>query len=141
MARTPLLIAFRRLAADHRAAERLGIPVEELPGYSRREFLKQVGVTGAAVAVAGPALLSQRARAATAPRIAIVGAGIAGLNAVLTLADKGIPSTIYEASTGIGGRMHSDRSGYWANGQVSEFCGELIDTGHLTIRRLAKRKN
>jgi monoamine oxidase len=37
--------------------------------------------------------------------------------------------------------MHSDRSGYWANGQVSEFCGELIDTGHTTIRRLASRFN
>ena len=26
--------------------------------------------------------------------------------------------------------MHRDRSGYWADGQVSEFCGELIDTDH-----------
>ena len=35
--------------------------------------------------------------------------------------------------------MHSDTSGYWANGQVSEFCGELIDSGHKTIRQLASR--
>ena len=35
--------------------------------------------------------------------------------------------------------MHSDRSGYWANGQVSEFCGELIDTNHTTILGLADR--
>ncbi len=141
MARTPLLSAFQRLAAEHRAAARLGIPPEELPGYSRREFLKRAGATGAAVAVAGPAALNQRANAATTPRIAIVGAGIAGLTAALRLADKGVAATVYEASTGIGGRMHSDRSGYWANGQVSEFCGELIDTGHTTIRRLARRFN
>jgi monoamine oxidase len=35
--------------------------------------------------------------------------------------------------------MHSDRSGYWADGQVSEFCGELIDSGHTTILSLAAR--
>ncbi len=139
MARTPLLHAFQRLAREHCAAEALGIPVDELPGYSRREFLKRAGVTGAAVAVAGPAALATRANAATAPQIAIVGGGIAGLTAALTLADKGYASTVYEASTRVGGRMHSDRSGYWANGQVSEFCGELIDTGHLTIRHLAQR--
>src|SRR4029077_1941917 len=129
----------QRLAEEHRAADRLRIPVEELPGDSRRGFLERGGVTSASIAVAGPAMLSQRANAATAPRIAIVGGGIAGLNAALTLAGKGYASTIYEASTRIGGRMHSDASGYWAGGQVSEFCGELIDTGHVTIRHLAQR--
>ncbi|HEV7134716.1 MAG TPA: NAD(P)/FAD-dependent oxidoreductase [Gaiellaceae bacterium] len=147
MARTPLLRALQRLAAEHRAASELGIPPAELRGrrddaLSRRELLKRAGVAGAAVAVAGPAAFAQRAGAATAPRIAIVGGGIAGLSAALTLADGGYAATIYEASTErIGGRMHSDRSGYWANGQVSEFCGELIDTGHTTIRGLAKRFN
>ncbi len=145
MARTPLLRALRRLAEEHRTAEHLGIPPAELRGQreeaslSRREFLKRAGATGAAVAVAGPAALAQRASAATAPRIAIVGGGIAGLNAALTLADKGVAATVYEASTRFGGRMHSDTSGYWADGQVSEFCGELIDTGHVTIRHLAQR--
>src|SRR5580765_950824 len=125
MARTPLLRAFQRLAAEQRAAERLGIPPAELRGerYSRGEFLKRAGVTGAAVAVAGPTLLARRASAATAPRIAIVGAGISGLAAALSLADSGVRATVYEASTHVGGRMHSDRSGYWADGQVSEFCG------------------
>lgn len=148
MARTPLLRAFQRLAAEHRAAGELGIPPAELRGrgdeapLSRRELLKRAGVAGAAVAVAGPAAFAPRAGAATAPRIAIVGGGIAGLSAALTLADKGYASTIYEASTErIGGRMHSDRSGYWSNGQISEFCGELIDSNHMTIRHLAQRFN
>jgi monoamine oxidase len=147
MARTPLLRAFQRLAADHQAAERHGIEPAELRGrraetsYSRRELLRRAGVAGAAVAVAGPAFAS-RASAATAPRIAIVGGGIAGLSAALALADKGIASTIYEASTErVGGRMHSDRSGYWGSGQITEFCGELIDGNHLTIRHLAQRFN
>ncbi len=146
MARTPLLGALRRLAEEHRAADRLGIAPAELRGlraestHSRREFLKRAGAAGAAVAVAGPAALARPASAATAPRIAIVGGGIAGLSAALTLADAGYASTIYEASTErIGGRMHSDASGYWDSGQVSEFCGELIDTNHMTIRHLAQR--
>src|SRR5690242_6643830 len=97
MARTPLLRAIERLAREHHDAERLGIRPAELrerradEAYSRREFLKRSGAAGAAIAV-GPALLAHAARAAagSAPRVAIVGAGIAGLNAALTLQDKGI---------------------------------------------------
>jgi monoamine oxidase len=33
----------------------------------------------------------------------------------------------------------SGSSGYWDEGQVSEWCGELIDTGHQTMRALARR--
>ncbi len=147
MARTPLLRWIQRLAKEHAAAEQLGITPAELrekrteAAFTRREFLKRSGALGAVVAAAGPAALLRPvpALAASAPRIAIIGAGIAGLNAALTLQDKGLPSTIYEASNQVGGRMHSDRSGYWANGQVSEFCGELIDSGHTTILGLAKR--
>jgi monoamine oxidase len=143
MARTPLLRAFRGLAEEHRAAERRGMPPAELRGerdeaLSRREFVKRAGLASAGLAVA-PAALARRAAGATAPRIAIVGGGIAGLTAALTLADKGVAATVYEAADPVGGRMHSDNSGYWSDGQVSEFCGELIDTGHTTIRHLAQR--
>ena len=72
--------------------------------------------------------------------VVVVGGGIAGLTAALTLADKGVPSTIYEASPSrIGGRMHSNATGYWNDGQVSEWCGELIDPHHKTIQALAQR--
>jgi monoamine oxidase len=143
MARTPLLRAFRRLAEEHRTAERLGLAPAELRGerqeaLSRREFVRRAGLATAGFAVA-PAAFARRAAGATAPRIAIVGGGIAGLTAALTLADKGVPATVYEASDRVGGRMHSDNGGYWRDGQVSEFCGELIDTGHTTIRHLAQR--
>jgi monoamine oxidase len=145
MPRTSLLRALRRLADEHRAADQLGLPVAEYRGaqadaaYSRGELLKRGAVAGAGV-VAGSAFLAERAKSATAPRIAIVGGGIAGLNAALTLADKGVPSTIYEAHPDrIGGRMHSNTTGYWNDGQVSEWCGELIDTGHKAIQFLAQR--
>jgi monoamine oxidase len=148
MARTLLLRAIQRLAEEHRTADRLGIPPDELRGQRREgaltrgDFLKRAGVAGAAVAVAGPAAFARPSGSSwhSQQRIAIVGGGIAGLSAALTLADAGVASTVYEANTaGIGGRMHSDRSGYWSNHQVSEFCGELIDSGHETILALADR--
>ena len=148
MARTPLMRALQRLAREHREADALGIGPAELRerqaegAITRRELVKRGGVIGAAVMLGGPAALARPARAAVGwnrSRIAIVGGGIAGLAAALRLQDKGIGSTVYEASDRIGGRMHSDRSGYFSNGQVAEFCGELIDTGHTTIRQLAKR--
>ena len=147
MARTPLLRAIERLAREHDVAERLGVPPAELrerraeAGYSRREFLKRSGAVGVRSWSSGRrcSRARQRRRVVRAPAIAIVGGGIAGLNAALSCQDKGLASTVYEASDRVGGRMHSDRSGYWANGQVSEFCGELIDTNHTTILGLAER--
>ena len=149
MARTPLMRALERLARHHGDAAQLGIGVEELHerradgGVSRREFLKRTGAAGAAVAVAGPLALARPARAATAPRIAIVGGGIAGLTAALTLQGKGVYADVYESSGRIGGRMHSDYTefgtGFWDNGQQAELCGELIDSNHKTILQLAQR--
>jgi monoamine oxidase len=95
-------------------------------------------MTVAGLSVLGPAAI---ARAASAPRIGIVGGGIAGLNAALTLQDAGYASTVFEASTRLGGRMHSQMTGYWQQGQTSEWCGELIDTNHKTILHLAQRFN
>ena len=147
MARTPLLRALQRLAEEHATADALGIDADELRGLraeriSRGEFLKRAGFAGAAVAV-GPALLARSARAAGAPRIAIVGGGIAGLAAALALADKGVYADVYESSGRLGGRMHSDWTEFghtfWDNGQQAELCGELIDSNHKTILQLAQR--
>jgi monoamine oxidase len=71
-------------------------------------------------------------------RIAIIGAGIAGLNAALTLQDAGLACSMYEASNRIGGRMHSDTT-TWADGMVSEWCGEFIDGDHRTLLHLIER--
>ncbi|MEA2159133.1 MAG: monoamine oxidase [Solirubrobacteraceae bacterium] len=144
MPRTPLLRALCELAQDHREADRLGISPEQAR-LSRRDFLRRSGAIGA-VAIGGPALLSRPARAATSSRIAIVGGGIAGLNAALTLADSGIGSTVYEASSRLGGRMHSDSplvygGDNYLQGQVAEYCGEFIDSNHKTVLTLAQRFN
>src|SRR6187402_1647573 len=139
MARTPLLQSIRQLARDAWASRRTGIPAAELremrAGITRRKLL-----AGAAVGAAALALPRAARAAGPQPSIAIVGGGIAGLTCALYLRDKGLASTVYEASGRIGGRMFSNRSDYFG-GQVAEWCGELIDTGHHTVRNLARRFN
>ena len=100
----------------------------------RRDFLKTAGSAIAGALFTGP----QRAPGAATSRIAIVGAGIAGLTAALALSEAGYASTVYEASSRAGGRMHSDTT-TWANGQITEHCGELIETSHQTILALARK--
>lgn len=148
MARTPLLRKLQALYQDFAEAERSGRPVEQVQHerrrgtWTRRDFMKATGATVGAAAFSGPIA----GFAAQPPRIAIIGGGIAGLNAALTLFDAGYSSTVYEASDRVGGRMHSDSpltnpggASTWENGQVSEHCGELIDTRHKAIQGLAKR--
>jgi predicted NAD/FAD-dependent oxidoreductase len=44
------------------------------------------------------------------PTVAVVGAGISGLACARTLADHGLPVTVFEKSRGVGGRMATRRS-------------------------------
>lgn len=138
MARTPLLRSLKDLVRLSRISHRTGVPVDELQDIrsthplSRRDFL-----AGAAVGAATLALPRQAA-ARRRQSIVIVGGGIAGLTCSLMLRDRGYASTVYEASGRIGGRMFSNTN-YWNDGQTSEWCGELIDTGHATVRSLAER--
>ncbi len=146
MARTPLLRHFQELFEDFDEAERSGRAIESVQEerrqlrFTRRDILKVGGAAVAAAALSGPmsAWAAVSKRSGKQGRIAIVGGGIAGLNAALTLQDAGIASTVYEASSRVGGRMHSDTTS-WLNGQTSEHCGELIDTKHKTILGLTTR--
>jgi len=150
MPRTEMFRFLRRVAADHAAAERLGLPVAEFREarvaraagtMGRRDVLK---IFGATAAVLGAASVLRAPKAAAVPRvdtkarIAVIGAGIAGLNAALALADAGVHCTVYEANDRVGGRMFSERD-YWNGGQVTEYGGELIDTDHTVIQDLCKR--
>jgi monoamine oxidase len=155
VARTPLLRRLLELSSIHAEAderrltpaavreERAEARGRKPAGLTRREFLAGSAAAGTALALGG--LRPSVARAAIPARIAIVGGGISGLSAALTLADAGFASTIFEASSRVGGRMHSDAAGFldakgrWADDQTTEWCGELIDSGHKTILMLAQR--
>jgi monoamine oxidase len=138
----------RRLAAEHRVADALEVTPQAVhdmgPERARMELSRRQVLGGAVAAVGavtlGQAALAPRAHAAGAPRIAVIGAGISGLSAALRMQDSGLACTVYEANTRVGGRMYSDTAN-WASGQVSEWGGELIDTGHKTVQTLAKRFN
>ncbi|KAA6216927.1 flavin monoamine oxidase family protein [Streptomyces filamentosus] len=146
MARTNPMHLLNRLATDHAAARRLGLPVDELRGLrgdplGRRTLLKAAAAAGVATAAA----TAPAAAAVPDPpvrsdaRIAVVGAGIAGLTAALTLQDAGLAPVLYEADPArVGGRMWTQRA-HWAYGQTSEIGGELIDTSHKKMLELCRR--
>ncbi|HEX2574424.1 MAG TPA: FAD-dependent oxidoreductase [Polyangia bacterium] len=117
MPRTPLFRTLVHHLREHRLAAREGVPVDAIrerlhearaqaarSGLSRRRFL-----AGAAGVVGGVAL-AQCGGGSRQPRIAIVGAGVAGLTTALRLADAGVAATVYEASGRVGGRMFSNTS-------------------------------
>jgi len=126
MARTPLLETVQRAAAEAAAEAR---------STTRRGFLRDAAVAGAATTAFG--VFAQRSRAATPTgRVVVVGAGLAGLSAAYRLKQAGVVAEVHEASDRIGGRCWTLR-GTFADGQIVERGGELIDQGHTAIRQLA----
>jgi monoamine oxidase len=105
---------------------------------TRRELLKRT--TAAGVAFAGASAMGRFAKAAQAAadvRIAVVGAGLAGLTCAYRLQQAGYYATVYEANPErIGGRCWTIRS--FEDGQLAEHGGELIDQGHTALRQLAQ---
>lgn len=110
---------------------------QEEKGISRRNVLRGGAAGLGALALSA---LPTKAMAASQPKITIVGAGIAGLNAAWYLQRSGLQSTIYEGSNRVGGRMWTAR-GVMGSQLTTEIGGEFIDTGHKEMRRLAQRFN
>lgn len=99
---------------------------------SRRDFLKGMGAAAAAGAMLGGSRTAWAGKPTkAAPRIAIVGGGLAGLTCADALGAKGYKATIYEAATRVGGRCWSLR-GFFP-GQTAELGGELVDNLHKTM--------
>jgi monoamine oxidase len=130
MARTPLANAVEEAVAKI---------ADEHTKTTRRRFLQGAGTT-----VAGATLLGRLAGPARAAsglpsgtRIAVVGAGLAGLTCAYRLQQAGYAAQVYEASDRIGGRCYTGR-GEFADGQIYEHGGELIDNNHIDIKHLAQ---
>jgi monoamine oxidase len=124
VARTPLAGRLEELAAEAR-------------GYTRRDALKGAGIAAGGVVAASAARWAPLANAATAPRIAVVGGGLAGLTATYRLKQAGYVAQLYEARTDrLGGRCWSDP--FPGSTLIYEHGGELIDQSHTDIRQLAQ---
>jgi monoamine oxidase len=103
---------------------------------SRRQFLA-TGAAAGAWSLAGCASLPLVSKGRPAdPDVLIVGAGLAGLTAAYRLRQAGVAFRVLEAQQRLGGRCFSLRN-HFADGQVAELGGELIDTGHLAVQNLA----
>jgi monoamine oxidase len=145
MARTPVLWSLQDLVSVVSESERRGVDVEQVreereeARTTRRELLERAGATGAAVA--GASLFGRwlpEAKGAAAPRIVIVGAGLAGLTCAYRMRQAGYAAEVYEAHpTRVGGRCWTIRDAF-ADGQIGEHGGELIDQSHGQIRNLAQ---
>jgi monoamine oxidase len=157
VARTPLVASLRRAFQLARLANQRKPdtpPLDELVemAYSRRGFLRQSAIASAAILTArcggsptstpaptdqSPAPPPSPPARSGAPRIAIVGAGMGGLNAAYKLQQAGLTAKIYEGSNRTGGRMFTaiDLLG---TGLTTELGGEFIDSGHEEMRALMK---
>ncbi|QHT72110.1 NAD(P)-binding protein [Rhodocytophaga rosea] len=157
-ARTPLLRSLQQaFKMAFAATSSQTAPVDELiemtseSRYNRRKFLGHLGQAGLVLGAGG--LLSACAKEEIIPQIekatpganarrggpviAIVGAGIAGLNCAYKLKKAGYTATIYEASKRVGGRMFTQKN-LMGTGLTTELGGEFIDSGHKEMLKLTK---
>jgi monoamine oxidase len=125
--RTPLARTIEEAIRDVASADELRT--------TRRTLLRRAGATALGVAALGR--LAPAARAAAAPRVVVVGAGLAGLTCAYRLGQAGYVAEVFEASDRVGGRCWTLR-GAFADGQTAEHGGELIDQGHAALRNLVQ---
>jgi monoamine oxidase len=126
------------------AAEVIGQAQEA--SLSRRRFLENTGKAMIGGVLAPNLLLGANRplirpfMGAAVPRIAIVGGGMAGLNALHILKKNNLDATVYEATGRTGGRMFTVQEAM-GKGTWTEFGGEFIDTDHKDMWDLAKELN
>lgn len=108
--------------------------------WSRRRFLKYSALAGGAT-IATTTLADlpnwQPALGSARPTIAIIGGGIAGLNAAYQLKKLGLRATVYEAKPYLGGRIQS-RRGLVSQGLINDLGGSFVNTDHADILALAR---
>jgi monoamine oxidase len=130
-------------------ARRTGCAVDEAAeavadGLTRRRLLQGAGV--AAMAATLPVGLASRAAARpsvqgakSAPKVVIIGSGIAGLGCALRLWHTyGIRAEVYEYNDHPGGRIRTLR-GHFDDAQLIEEHAEFINPEHTATLALAKR--
>ncbi|MEP6684718.1 MAG: NAD(P)/FAD-dependent oxidoreductase [Parafilimonas sp.] len=145
MAHTPLIHRLLSLTKLAHQSKKKNIPVNEFSEqrlYNRRNFLQTSGqaVVAATILASCNKMINSPDSSKNQPSIAIIGAGIAGLNAAHTLKKSGIASTIYEASPRTGGRIFTAQN-ILNPGLSTELGGEFIDSNHHDMKMLAAEFN
>jgi monoamine oxidase len=101
----------------------------------QHRLTRRKALEAGAAAIVAPALLARRAEAAAAPRIVVVGAGLAGMTAAYRIwKRRRWRPRVYEAHAEIGGRTKTIRG--LAGGQHAERGGTFISSGDHAIRGL-----
>ncbi len=128
MARSPFFRRLKSMMADLRS---------DAPASSRRTSNAGRRRLLAGALTLGVASRASAAARRTRPKIAVIGAGLAGLTAAHALRRAGHDADVFEASARLGGRCFSERAAF-ADGQIAERGGEFLDTAHTEILTLAK---
>jgi len=138
MARTRLAEQLGAAASVARESFARGVEVDQVleeRRTTRCELLRDAGALALGVGALGR--FASTAKAAQPARVVVVGAGLAGLTAAHRLRQAGCVAAVHEGSDRVGGRCWTIR-GEFADGQIGEHGGELIDQGHTELRQLAQ---
>ncbi len=143
MARTALTKLLQRIHAAHAEAAHSREPaavIFEKQRLRRAEFLAGAAGVSATLLAACSSRPAQTIKAiatatASAPRVVIVGGGLAGTTCAYRLWQAGVPFTICEANAAFGGRTWTLRN-FFEQGQYVEHGGEFISSEHVQLRNL-----
>src|SRR5262245_22449107 len=116
MGRTPLFRRVRRALALARGANSSSMPTREYVdrffserAQSRRQFLRAGATLSTLASFPSLACSAKHPEPSGGPRIAIVGAGIAGLTAAYRLGQAGLGTKVFDSWNRVGGRMFTAR--------------------------------
>ena len=137
-------ILFQKLRRTLNKACNLNLDGEKAPKtfkgakYKRRKFLKISALAGGTAIASTTIPFTQTAQSRDKPpEIAIIGGGIAGLNAAYQLKKAGLNSTVYEAKPRVGGRIRSV-TGAVGEELVLDLGGSFINTSHEDMLALVE---
>ncbi len=139
MARSAWFRKFVRLLSQARSQSNNDKARKASSPVSRRRFLKYSALAGGAALATTASPKMSRLSAAWGyeqPKIAIIGGGIAGLNAAYQLKKLGLIATVYEAKSDVGGRMQSRT--VVGTHLVNDLGASFVNTDHEDILALTK---